>query len=249
MSQVRLSISLLVFLLFAAGVAEVAAAEQGGYIEQALIRETTPGQPPMKGVQKIWFTENRLRSETSYGKKRSVTIVDLGRRRIILMPSSEKQYIEMKLSDYQRLVAMRLAHTNLASGPAPRLVKTEEQKKIAGFNCQKFVFEQSGKTPLHGELWLSTEPGIDFKTYLGLMKKIGMQAILGRLSDLVDSLEGYPVELKIEQGLPGEKVTTTQRLLKTARGPVDPKLFAIPAGYKPVEDEKLPGAEIKKGDD
>ncbi|HUU00623.1 MAG TPA: DUF4412 domain-containing protein [Myxococcota bacterium] len=247
MSYVRLSIALFVFLA-AAGAAVAAAAEQGDYIEQSVIIEADGGQPPMKGVQKIWFTPDRLRSETTYGDKTSVTIIDLRRERIILMPSAEKQYIEMKLADYQRLVAMRLAHTDLGKGPAPRLEKTEEQKKIAGFSCTKFIFEQSGKMPVHGELWVSAEPGIDFVTFLGLMKKMGMQVMLGRLSDLVDSLEGYPVELKIEQGLPGQKVTTTQRLIKAARGPVDPKLFTVPAGYRPIEDEKLPGAEKKKGD-
>lgn len=248
MNAVRLSIAS--FALFAAVLAanRATAAEQGDYIEQTIVIESVTGQPPLTGVQKIWFTPSQLRSETTYGDKTSVTIVDLKRGRIILMPSAEKQYIEMKLADYQRLVSMRLVHTDLAKESAPRLEKTEHQKKIAGYNCTKYVFEQAGRLPIRGELWLSAEPGVDIKTFLGMMKKMGMQAMLGRLAELADSLQGYPVELTIEQGPPGQKVTTTQRLNRVARGPVDPKLFGIPAGYTPVENEKLPGAAKAKGD-
>jgi hypothetical protein len=214
-----------------------AAVEQGTYIEQEVVIEAVKGQPAMQGVQKIWFTKDKIRNEMSYGDETSVAIIDLAADRIVLMPSEEKQYIQMKLADYQRAVSMRLSGSGLDDPDAkPRLNNTGEKKKIKDWECVKVVFEQGGKLPIKSELWVSGDTGIDFKAYLDLMKALGMKKMLGRLSEFVESIDGYPVQVRTAQTQHGQEVISTVRVTRIAIGPVDPALFKIPEGYKRIDE-------------
>ena len=214
-----------------------AAVEKGTYIEQEVVTEAVKGQPAMKGVQKIWFTKDKIRNEMSYGEETSVAIIDLAADRIVLMPSEEKQYIQMKLGAYQRAVSMRLAGSGLDDPEAkPKLQNTGEKKKIGKWECVKIVFEQGGKLPIKSELWVSKDTGIDFKAYMDLMKALGMKKMLGKISGFVESIEGYPVEVKTTQSQHGQEVISTVRVKKIALGPVDPALFKIPEGYKRIDE-------------
>lgn len=217
--------------------AQAMAVEKGTYIEQEVVTEAVKGQPAMKGVQKIWFTKDKIRNEMSYGEETSVAIIDLAADRIVLMPSEEKQYIQMKLGAYQRAVSMRLAGSGLDDPEAkPKLQNTGEKKKIGKWECVKIVFEQGGKLPIKSELWVSKDTGIDFKAYMDLMKALGMKKMLGKISGFVESIEGYPVEVKTTQSQHGQEVISTVRVKKIALGPVDPALFKIPEGYKRIDE-------------
>jgi hypothetical protein len=230
----RIMFYLLSFLLLAT---QAAAVEPGTYIEQEVVTEAVKGQPAMKGVQKIWFTKDKIRNEMSYADETSVAIIDLAADRIVMMPSEEKQYIQMKLADYQRAVSMRLSGSGLEDPEAkPRLNNTGEKKKIKDWECVKFVFEQGGKLPIKSELWVSKDTGIDFTAYMHLMKSLGMQKMLGKLSQFVESIEGYPVQVKTTQTQHGQEVVSTVRVTRIALGPVDPALFKIPEGYKRIDE-------------
>ena len=225
------------FMVVALVSCPVAAVEQGTYIEQEVVTEAVEGQPAMQGVQKIWFTKDKIRNEMSYGDETSVAIIDLAGDRIILMPSEEKQYIEMKLGAYQRAVSMRLAGTGLDDPEAkPKLNNTGEKKKIKDWECVKVVFEQGGKLPIKSELWVAKDTGIDFKVYMDLMKALGMKKMLGKISNFVESIKGYPVQVKTTQTQHGQKVVSTVQVIKIAIGPVDPALFKIPEGYLRIDE-------------
>ena len=225
------------------------AVENGTYIELKVEIETVTGQPAMQGVQKIWYTATHIRNEMTYGKQTSISIFDLSKKRVILIPSDEKQYIEMSLEDYHRIVAMRLASTGLADAEAePVLTNTEQQKKIGEWQCTKYIFEQKGKLPVKSVLWVSKDPPIDFAAYLNLLQKMGMHKMLGKMADFVGKIEGYPVEVQTEMVQKGQKVVSSQRVLKIADGPVDPKLFVIPAGYQAIKDEKITGLKAEQGE-
>jgi hypothetical protein len=230
----RFVLPLLFSLLF---VSPAAAVDKGTYIEQEVVTEAVVGQPAMQGVQKIWFTQDKIRNEMSYGEETSVAIIDLVADRIVLMPSEEKQYIQMKLGAYQRAVSMRLAGSGLDDSEAkPKLQNTGEQKKIGDWECVKVVFEQGGRLPIRSELWVSQDTGIDFRAYMDLMKALGVQKMLGKLSEFVESIEGYPVQVKTTQTQHGQKVISTVRVTKIAIGPVDPGLFKIPEGYLRIDE-------------
>jgi|GEM_PF-3434749 len=230
----RIILCVISLLLFST---QAAAVEKGTYIEQEVVTEAVKGQPAMKGVQKIWFTRDKIRNELSYGEETSVAIIDLAADRIVLMPSEEKQYIQMKLGAYQRAVSMRLAGSGLDDPEAkPKLSNTGEKKKIGEWECTKIVFEQGGQLPIKSELWVSKDTGIDFKAYMDLMKALGMKKMLGKISGFVESIEGYPIQVKTTQSQHGQEVISTVRVKKIALGPVDPALFKIPEGYKRIDE-------------
>jgi hypothetical protein len=230
----RIALYVLSFLILST---QAAAVEKGTYIEQEVVTEAVKGQPAMRGVQKTWFTRDKIRNEVSYGDETSVAIIDLAADRIVLMPSEEKQYIQMKLEAYQRAVSMRLAGSGLDDPEAkPKLNNTGEKKKIGEWECTKLVFEQGGKLPIRSVLWVSKDTGIDFKAYMDLMKALGMKKMLGKISGFVESIEGYPVQVETTQTQHGQEVISTVKVTKIALGPVDPALFKIPKGYKRIDE-------------
>ncbi|MBW1810922.1 MAG: DUF4412 domain-containing protein [Deltaproteobacteria bacterium] len=225
------------------------AVENGTYIEQSIEIEAVTGQPAIQGVQKIWYTATHIRNEMTYGEQTSISIFDLLKKRVILIPSDEKQYIEMSLEDYHRIVAMRLASTDLAAPEAePVLTNTNQQKKIGEWQCTKYIFEQKGKLPVKSVLWVSKDPSIDFAAYLDLLQKMGIHKMLGKMAEFVGKIEGYPIVVQTELSQKGQKVVSSQRVLKIADGPVDPKLFMIPEGYQPIKDEIIKKLKADQGE-
>jgi hypothetical protein len=215
------------------------AVENGTYIEQEVSQGAVANQPPMRGIQKIWMTPDFVRNEMNFGEQTSVAIIDLKQKKIILMPSDEKQYIEMKMEEYQRIVAMRLNQSGLNDPKAePKLTETGEQKKIGDWQCKKILFEQGGVVPVKSELWVAKDTGIDFNVYVELMKKMGLEQMLGKLAGFVKSVQGYPIEVRTEQTVDNQKIVSTTRVLKIAIGPVDPALFKTPDGYRRIGGEK-----------
>jgi hypothetical protein len=139
----------------------------------------------------------------------------------------------MKLDDYQKIVTMRIKNAGLSDPEiSPKLSATGEQKKIGQWQCSKYVFEQEGRVPVKTELWVSKDTGIDFAAYLDLMKKMGMEQMLGKLASFVSSIEGYPIEVTTVQTVESQHVESTTRVQKIVVGPVDPALFKVPADYK-----------------
>ncbi len=213
-------------------------AEEGTYIEQEIMIEAVAGQPAMRGLQKIWFTPTQLRNEVTYGEHSTTAIIDLNQKNIILLMSKDLHYSEMKLEQYQHLVATRLQAVGFSDPEAkPSLTRSKETRKIGEWNCVKYVFSQGGKVPVRIELWVSTETTLDFPVFLGLMKKMGLEKMLGKLTRFVTDIEGYPIEVRTEVTQHQQLVSSLYRVLKIRRQPIDAKLFSIPEGYRPLRDE------------
>ena len=45
-----------------------------------------------------------------------------------------------------------------------------------------------GKLPIKSEMWVSKDTGIDFKAYMNLMKALGMEKLLGKIAEYVESI-------------------------------------------------------------
>jgi hypothetical protein len=220
--------------------ASVSYAEEGIYIEQELVYKMVVDQSDMKGKQQIWFTNNYIRNKISFGEKTSIAIFDLKASDIILISPEEEQYIQMKLEDYQRIVSMRLLSEKILDvNGQPELVQTEEQKKIGEWDCSKMVYKQLGEVPIKVEMWVSQDTVIRFSDFLMIMERLGMKIMLGRLSEFVSALPGYPVETTVEQSVKGQKQVSKIRVVRIIKGPVDPALFKIPEGYRRIQEDKL----------
>jgi hypothetical protein len=55
----------------------------------------------------------------------------------------------------------------------------------------------------------------------------------------VAGIDGYPVQVRTEQTQEGQTVISSHLVTKIAKGPVDPALFKVPAGYKRIEGGSL----------
>jgi hypothetical protein len=233
-----LPIPVLVLFCSAAIAAEV---NPGTYLEQEVVMEAVSELPSMKGVQKIWFTDQFIRSETTYEKSTSIAIFDLAGGRVLLLQPEDKRYFDMKLTDYQRIVGLRLRRAGVTDPAArPKLTSTGEQKTIGQWSCTRILFQQAGTVPIQSELWVAKDSGLDFGAFLKLMQRLGTDALLGPLAEFAGAIQGYPIEVKTTQVVSGLEVVSTTRILKIAVGPVDPTLFKVPEGYKPVPREALP---------
>lgn len=194
------------------------AIENVTYIEQEVV-QTLGGQPENKTIQRIWYTDNMLRFETTSGKQSSIAIFDVKADRIYLMPTEEKQYLEVNIDDYRRIVAMQIASAGLTDETSqPKLIKTDEVKKIGDWRCRKIIFEQGGELSVKSELWVTKDVNMDFKAYLDLMKRIGIEKMLGRLTEYASAIDGYPVQVKTEQVVNRQHVTSRTRVTKIKRG-------------------------------
>lgn len=212
------------------------AAENVTYIEQEVF-QALAGQPGTKSIHRIWYTDNMLRFETKNGKQSSIAIFDLKADRIYLMPTEEKQYIEEKIDDFRRAVAIQAASAGLGDEKSqPKLTKTDEEKKIGDWNCRKVIFEQGGEVSVKSELWVTKDIKMDFKAYLDLMRKIGIEKMLGRLTEYATAIDGYPVQVNTEQVVNRQHITSNTRVTKITVGPADQSLFTVPAGYKRLTD-------------
>jgi hypothetical protein len=212
------------------------AIENVTYIEQEMT-QALAGQPETKSIQRIWYTDAMLRFETRSGKQSTIAIFDLKADRVYLMPTEEKQYLEVKIDDYRRIVAMQVASAGLCDEKSqPKLTKTDEEKTIGDWRCQKIIFEQGGEIPVKSEVWVTKDIKINFQAYLDLMKKIGTEKMLGNLMECATSIDGYPVQVKTEQLVNRQRITSNLRVTKISVGPTDQNLFTVPAGYKRLSD-------------
>jgi hypothetical protein len=206
------------------------------YIEQEVVQNLA-GQPKTKTIQRIWYTDTMLRFETTSGKQSSISIFDVKADRVYLMPTEEKQYLEVKINDYRRIVAMQMASAGLGGEKSqPKLTKTDEEKKIGDWQCRKIVFEQGGELSVKSELWVTKDINMDFKAYLVLMKRIGIEKMLGRLTEYATAIDGYPVQVNTEQVVNRQHITSRTRVIKITVSPTDQSLFSVPAGYKRMSD-------------
>ncbi|MBN2494779.1 MAG: DUF4412 domain-containing protein [Deltaproteobacteria bacterium] len=220
------------------------AAETGTYIEQEVIHEASQGQPAARAIQRIWFTDKHIRAETSFGEEDEVTLFDIARGRVLML-IADKRFVELSLADYQRIVAMRLGRTGLdAPGEDVNLEQTGQKRTIGAWKCELFRYSQGGRNALAIDLWVSQDAGLGFAAYLELMRRLGQEDTLGRLSDFADRVPGFPVELRIEQTVFGQKLVSTSRARKIATGPTDPSLFELPAGYQRLgAKDAIPGVK------
>lgn len=216
-------------------------------LEQAVIREQVEGQPALKGQQRICFDDKRIRNEMVWGKLRTVAIFDLAANRVQLIPGKDPEYVELSLPDYRQLVALRLSGIGLDDEQAqPSLKNSSETQTIHGWNCTRLDFKQAGRLPVHTELWVTREAGVDFAAWLRLMDAMGLTAAFGRLGSFVDQIDGLPVLVRTEQSVAGQRLVTTTELLRVTHPSDESALFELPAGLVRIEAGPIP---VPEGDD
>jgi len=223
-------------------VAPAAAGIEALYVEQQVVVEAVSGRPAMRGLQRTWMTNSAVRNEVGFGQeeKTSVLLVDVDSDRVVLIPSGEKQYVQLALEAYREVVAMRLRGSGFAeAGTRPVLEATGKTRTIGDWTCTGYRLRQEGKLQVKMELWIAEETREDFAAYLRMVQRIGLDQVLGRIGEIADRLPGFPVEVTMEMVQHGQKVTSSHRVRTIETRTVEPALFEVPPGYERIEDSAL----------
>lgn len=211
-------------------------------IYQDVVRELSKGQPALKGTQRICFTPTAVRNETTYSKYTTVAIVDLKAGEISLIPGNQHQYAQMHLVDYRKLVKMRLGAVGLDDPDLKAsLAKTQKEKTIRSWTCHLYTFEQGGKIPVKGDIWIAHDTGVDFSQWFNLMDKLGLLSSMGSLGKQAAELDGLPISVRIEQTVFDQRLVTTTEVTSIKTDQPIGDLFTIPAGYKRIEAGSMSG--------
>jgi hypothetical protein len=212
-------------------------------MEQEVVREQSMGQPALKGLQRICFSERFVRNQITFGEHESLAIMDLEKQRVVMVPGPEPQYVELPLKDYLRLVTMRLKGTGINDPEAKAgLERTDEEKQVGKWSCRKFVFTQDGRLPIRSELWVAETSQLDFAAWLRLMERLGLTQTLGRIGGFAEQLGGVPILVRTEQTVLDRTLTTTTRILHISLEAMSADQFRAPEGYTRLVTAPIPAA-------
>ena len=109
------------------------------------------------------------------------------------------------------------------------ITPTDETKKIAGYNCRKYIV-----TTMDGEIehWLSKEVE-GYKEYRAISEKILQKNPEWEQMNIVGFSGKYGFPVKTVNKMMGTTLTTT--LQKIEKRSLSKELFKLPAGYKSLE--------------
>jgi hypothetical protein len=210
-----------------------------------------------------------MKSNSSYRPKmfkqsseNGTVIFRLDRKKIYYIDNQNKEYSEMTFSEMEaaakqakgqmeemmkqmkdlppeqrEALEKRLGNSGMGALSKPKLniVKTGETKVINGYSCVKYVLTADGKEA--GTIW--TTGGVPGYSKMKNEMKEFSERLMSQvpngkeLSAALKKVDGFPIETSIAG------MTTT--VTKVEQKSVSAGDFEVPAGYKKVEKNKLPG--------
>ncbi|MGD9261444.1 MAG: DUF4412 domain-containing protein [Desulfobacterales bacterium] len=177
---------------------------------------------PTTETERCFLTSYGFRTET----KDHIVIIEYDTMTMYQLNPSEKIYtkvdMEAEMEGSMGQMAEEMAEDS-------RITPTDETKKIAGYNCRKYIVTLMDAENEH---WLSKEVE-GYKEYKAISDKVlqknpqwGQMNIVG-----FSGKHGFPV--KTVNNMMGMTVTTT--LQKIEKKSLSKDLFKVPAGYKLLE--------------
>ncbi len=186
---------------------------------------------PQKKLEKIYLTKNAYRMESPDG----IMIMDFKTMIAYHLDPATKTYTKMDLNKMMKGKNRR--HMRKMMGDMQNSIKitpTNETKKIAGYNCKKYLVEIM---MTKGEYWISKD--IDeydeMKKLAENMKKVMKNhPMLGQMGmgPMMNRMDGFPVKTKMDT----MGMTSTSTLKKIEKKSLDKSLFMVPKDYKLVSD-------------
>ena len=167
---------------------------------------------------------------TSYGfrteAKDHIVIIEYDTMIMYQLNPLEKIYIKADMKAEMEGMAKEMAEDS-------QITPTDETKKIAGYNCRKYIVTTMDAENEH---WLSKEVE-GYKEYKAISDKILQKNPEWEQMNMVgfSGKHGFPV--KTVNNMMGTTLTTT--LQKIEKRSLSKELFKVPAGYKLLET-KMP---------
>lgn len=197
-------------------------------LESSVVPETT--------YQTMYFENGMMKSVDK--ETGAVSILRVDKDVIWHINLEDSTYMEMKLSQIKDMLGKMKEAFEQLSEEMPDSAKkevmkemegdftikeTSERKKIAGYNCQKFIVITSNE---EREVWITKD--IDFTKYIAgfkdFYKDLGLEKVL---SKAMFKMKGFPMVTKSED--------MTYEVVKVSEQNLGEKVFSLPKGLEKIE--------------
>jgi hypothetical protein len=151
----------------------------------------------------------------------------------------EEQMKKMQdqLASLPPAVREKMAGAAGAMAPSITVQKGTGTKKIAGYDCEQYLISMGESIKI--EKWVTQDlqmPLTLFDAQKATFAGNPMLKNFARMADEMKKIKGFPLgETTTIRGLPGVGGETSREATEVKKGPIDPSVFAIPAGYTKVE--------------
>jgi hypothetical protein len=222
------------------------------------------------GTSTQYFTKERMRTSgaehdsiveyatgkiTSIDHKKKeyseVTLAEMEAQMKASAAEMEKASAQMKQQMESMPPAMREKMEKMMGGVAEATTVTKGgTRKVAGYDCQDYTIAmgQAVKTQTCNTTALKLPvPEIDYQRFAAMaspfkgMANNPMGKGMSQLAEKMKEVQGLPLAETTTVSILGKTQTSGREAVEVKQGPVDPSVFAIPAGYKKVSAPGLKG--------
>lgn len=210
------------------------------YLESEQVNQGMPGDPKAAtSTMKYYVTQDATRTDMDD----RIIIVDLKGKVFYDLDPAAKTYTKssiesMGMSDEE---AKQMADNPMfkammkSMSQSAKVTPTSETKKIAGYNCKKFLVTIM---TVQSDYWVSKEvKGMDEMRAVGekTAKLFEGNPVMqqSNIMGMLKELDGYPVQTVTK--MMGGSVVTTLKKVETKK--IDKAMFKVPKGYKLVAED------------
>jgi hypothetical protein len=248
-------------LSFGAGLLAVPALAQ----DLTLVYKETEGG----ATSSRYFTKEKMRTSSP----ESDTIVEYASGKITTIDHKKKEYSEFTLAEAEARMkeaaaemekqsaqmkqqmesmppAVREKIEQMMGGGADSITVTKGgTRKVAGYDCQEYVIAmgQAMKTNTCNTTALAFPiPEAELRRFTSFASGIAANPMgkgFSKLADKMKEVQGIALAESTSFSLLGQAKLSGREAVEVKQGPVDPAVFALPAGYKKVPSPLLKGGK------
>jgi hypothetical protein len=162
----------------------------------------------------------------------------------------EKQSAQMKQQMENMPAAVREKMEKMMGGMADSVTVTKGgARKVAGYDCQEYVIAMG--TTMKSSTCNTTAltlplPEAELRRFTSFSAGLAagpMAQGIAKLADKMKEVQGLALSESTSFSLLGKTKTSSREAVEVKQGPVDPAVFAVPAGYKKVASPYLKGGK------
>ncbi len=218
---------------------------QGLTITQTTTSSGAMGQGGGSSTETVYFGANAIKQASADGKD---FIMLFDQAKVITVDNNRKTYSEMTFQEMQQALdkafaglgedrqAMEAMKKMMGRSGAPVAVTKEGAGgTIAGYPTEKYRITG----PVEMEIWAAPDLKVPVAYYDSLPLRMPPNPMFDarELSKAYKQIEGWPMKTVLNIRMMGMSMTTTTEVTSVRKGAVPAATFAVPAGYKLVQEK------------
>jgi hypothetical protein len=214
-------------------------------ITQTTTSSGAMGQGGGSSTETVYFGTHAIKQASADGKD---FIMLFDQRKIITVDNNRKTYSEMTFEQMQQALdkalagiagnaqAMEAMKKMMGRSGAPVAVTKEGAGgTIAGYPTEKYRITG----PVEMEIWAAPDLKVPVAYYDSLPLRMPPNPMFDarELSKAYKQIEGWPMKTVLNIRMMGMSMTTTTEVSSVRKGAIPAATFAVPAGYKLVQEK------------